>query len=89
MAAEWMDFSFITGTDSIYGDKRVYPENVNAVDCNSRSPITENGSFALWSLFIFNCQFLRRGIIAASANKNADIISTKKGSVMSGSRYHN
>lgn len=27
-----MDFSLVTGTENIYGDKHVYPENVDAVD---------------------------------------------------------
>lgn len=51
MAAEWMDFSFVTGTESIHGDKHVDPENINAVDCNLRSPIIGNGSFSHWPLF--------------------------------------
>lgn len=84
-----MDFSLVTGTESIYGDKHVYPENVNAVDCNFRSSITENGSFSLWPLFFFPHSFLRLNIVAALTNKNASIISTKEGFVMNGSRCRN
>lgn len=54
MAAEWTDWSFVTGTGT-HGDKRVYPENGGAVDCNFRSPITENG-VSLW-LLLFHIYF--------------------------------
>lgn len=77
MAAEWMGLSFVTGTD-IHGDKCVYPENGDAVDCKLRSPITENG-FSLWSLLFFSHLLLRLCVIAALTNKNADIISAKGG----------
>lgn len=74
-----MDFSFVTGTESIHGDRCVYPENVNAVDCNLRSPVTDDGSSSFWPLCFFSHLFLRLSIMAALANKNADIISTKEG----------
>lgn len=54
MAAEWTDWSFVTGTGT-HGDKRVDPENGGAVDCNFRSPITENG-VSLW-LLLFHIYF--------------------------------
>lgn len=57
MAAEWMDFSSVAGTESIPGDKCVYPEKVNAVDCNLRSPITKDGFSLLWPLLFFHIHF--------------------------------